>query len=634
MPRLKNNLLKAVIAPLISVPLFFSSAVSYSQDAQLVQMTKRNASGFAIDGSSNNTNGQDVYLGSENERNANQLWREIDRGDGYFSYQKINSDHCLDGGRGGANLQNVYLWSCGSDNYNQHWKKVDVGGGYYQLVKRNASDYALDGNRGGAEGQSIFLWDANTNNRNQHWRFNYVNDEPVNQEPVNPDPVAADCLAIDTLRELSNQLNASNRCVRMVPGTYTFDTNNVGEGRRFSDPYILQFTGSNNRFIFDGVTFNFDTNIFQQFGRESVTEFHVLGRNNVFQNLTMVDTGDVAPFQTALGVLMDGSDNLVDGFSITTRGSYPYGYGDIFGKGRDRILNHRKHSGVLIRGDGNHLRGLDLDMNTYGHGVFVQGGDDVTIEDVYVEGELSTVSAVLAEDGSGSPADSVDFLTVWGYHLDELTQDYRFSLQEDGIRAYSSGNIYGTDDSRATGSVTIKNSTVKFMRSGVTIGWARGEKFVENTTTLGNEVGYWVGSDARVVNSRGDSSVGPLFADDVYRSDSTLELTLLPHAVRKIGNTPSLYFVGDGHNLTLKDGTDSVISGVTIQVGGTRNGHRWLAGSGQEPPAFNADNLILDNQTPYRVNVNENSVSATVRSCGPVRNSGVNTSVRGSNNCN
>ena len=189
MPGLKNNLLKAVIAPLISVPLFFSSAVSYSQDARLVQMTKRNASGFAIDGSGNHTDGQDVYLGSENERNANQLWREIDRGDNYFSYQKVNSNHCLDGGRGGANLQNVYLWSCGSGNYNQHWKKVNVGGGHYQLVKRNASAYALDGNRGGAEGQSIFLWDANPNNRNQHWRFNYVNDEPVNQEPVNPDPV-------------------------------------------------------------------------------------------------------------------------------------------------------------------------------------------------------------------------------------------------------------------------------------------------------------------------------------------------------------------------------------------------------------------------------------------------------------
>lgn len=621
---LKNNVLSRYIVPPLSLLILSSSAATLAQDYPVVQMIKRNASNFAIDGSSDNANGQDVYLWGQRESNANQQWLEIDRGDGYYTYQKFNTNFCLDGGGSGADGQNVYLWTCSTNNQNQHWAKVNVGEGHYQLFKRNAPAYALDGNRRGDNGQSVYLWGADTNNQNQHWYFNYVNDTPS----------YTGCTEVDSLNELASVMGVSNSCIRVMPGTYTFDTNNVGTGLLFPNSTLLQFTGSNNRFVFDDVIFNFSTDIFRLFGRVDVREFQVTGNNNVFENLTIVDIGDTSPVQTALNLLMDGSNNLVDGFSITARGSVPYGYGDIFGKGSTRILGHDKHSGVLIRGDGNHLKSLDLYMRAYGHGVFVQGGDNVIIEDVYIEGELSTVDAVLAERGTGSSADGVDFLTVWGFYLDELSQNYRFSLQEDGIRAYNSGTDFFTGESVRTGSITVLDSTVKFMRSGVSIPFAGGEKYVENTTSLANESGFALGTAGTVVNSRGDASVGPLYEDVNARNSTIAELTLLDSVVSKIGDTPSLYLAGGSHNLTIKDGTTSVESGITLQVGGTRNGHRWLAGSISEPPYISTSDVTLDNQTPYRVQIYDNSSNATVISCGPVIDGGVNSTVSDGTHCN
>ena len=152
------------------------SVSSFAQDYPIVQMLKRNASSFGIDGGNGGADGQDVYLYSENDSNVNQRWYEIDRGNGYYSFQKVNTNYCLDGNNGGANAQNTYLWTCVANNQNQHWLKVNVGGDYYRLEKRNAPDYSLDGNRGGSNRQSIYLWESNNSNQNQHWSFNYLSE--------------------------------------------------------------------------------------------------------------------------------------------------------------------------------------------------------------------------------------------------------------------------------------------------------------------------------------------------------------------------------------------------------------------------------------------------------------------------
>ncbi|MGY3793424.1 RICIN domain-containing protein [Aquimarina sp. 433] len=144
---------------------------------QIVHITKRNAPGFAIDApGSTPSNGDQVYLWSSNQNNANQQWVEIDRGNGYYSYRKKDTNYCIDGNNGGADRQNVHLWTCDLNNQNQLWQKVAVGGGAYKLIKRNASGYAIDGGSNGANGQNVQLYNSANTSQNLQWIITPIND--------------------------------------------------------------------------------------------------------------------------------------------------------------------------------------------------------------------------------------------------------------------------------------------------------------------------------------------------------------------------------------------------------------------------------------------------------------------------
>lgn len=138
------------------------------EQSRVVRLVKRNQP-FAMDGKNGATNGQSVHLWHNQGSNVNQLWVEIPRGNGFYSYQKYGTEHCLDGNRGGADGQDLYLWDCGSNNRNQHWKKITVTGSFVRLQKRNASGYSIDGNKGGALRQNVYLWTSKHSNINQHW---------------------------------------------------------------------------------------------------------------------------------------------------------------------------------------------------------------------------------------------------------------------------------------------------------------------------------------------------------------------------------------------------------------------------------------------------------------------------------
>ena len=373
---------------------------------------------------------------------------------------------------------------------------------------------------------------------------------------------------VTSLRILQRYLNDSDVDVKLAPGTYTVTADDVADERygRFIENDLLgtlyvifPIEGNNSTYDFTGCTINIDSEAFQAAGRTDITEVHIFGNNNTLRNLTLVDVGNTAPSATVQNIIMDGEDNLVEGFHVTVRGSYPYGYGDIFGKGRDRLLNHRKHAACLIRGNSNHLKDSTFIHRAYGHGIFFQGAHDALVEGCYLEGELSTTAAVLAEDGTGSDADNLDFETVWGFNLRDVG-NYSFSLQEDGIRAYRTGKTYinGTTVERDTGDITIRDCEVIQMRTGIGIGLANGTtQRVDNVTCLGCESGFWVASNGRVTNSRGDSSVGPLITEDAARSNASYEVTLLDDHVRKVGNTASLHLAGSGHDITITDGTSA-----------------------------------------------------------------------------
>ena len=139
----------------------------------VVRMQKGNETDFAIDGGNGGIDNQPVVLWP-NRTNENQQWVEIDRGGGYYSYQKLNTDFCIDGGNGGTDDQLVKLYTTQSANQNQHWKKISVGNNKYVLEKRNAVGFSIDGGNVGFDGSQLKLWKTNTSNGNQQWLFSTV----------------------------------------------------------------------------------------------------------------------------------------------------------------------------------------------------------------------------------------------------------------------------------------------------------------------------------------------------------------------------------------------------------------------------------------------------------------------------
>lgn len=438
---------------------------------------------------------------------------------------------------------------------------------------------------------------------------------------------------ISSLAELKAHLNESNGNFVMTPGTYYFNAENCGEGKLFDDPNLLFFTGSNCTFDFTGVKFEYDTEIFTLFGNVDVVEFWPVGDNNVYLNLTMEDIGNTIPTKGASSIHLDGANNRIEGFKTTTRGSFPYGYGDTFGKGGGAVINHKKHAGILVRGDYNHIKNCTVIMRAYGHGIFMQGSDHAKIEGCYIEGELRTVGEMLQEEGTGSPADNVDFMTVWGFDLRDHTSDYTFSLQEAGIRSYSTGINYGDTESRATSNTQVIDCTIVKMRVGVNTGAEGGdEKLIQNCTALACEGGFWLGNDGKVINCRADASVGPILSEDIYRSNATYEVTLLDNYIPKIGDTPYFFIGGENHNITIHDGTTYFNPDIKIVVGGSRPANRFLEGSVTPPPTREANNITFTNNTKYPV-VLENATNCNVFSCGPVTDNGSGNTITNLTNC-
>ena len=438
---------------------------------------------------------------------------------------------------------------------------------------------------------------------------------------------------VGSISELLDYVDRNNVNIKMSPGTYTIDAGDVASGLIDSDDYrIIEITGSNSTYDFTGVTFRFNTDLYRvtepvNWGRADVNEFVLMGHNNVVKNLTIVEFGGVEPWGTALAVYLAGYENRIEGFHVTTSGSFPYGYGDMFGKGRGAVIGHHKHSGYLIHGDNNHLLNSSLIMKTYGHGIFFGGTNGVTIEGCTVEGELNTTDAVLDEEGTGSPADDVDFMTVFGY---KVPAGWKFSKQEDGIRAYANSPHYLTGETVDTrGTTIIKNCTVKNMRSGVTIGLQRsGSKYVENTTVLGCEIGFWGGDDAQFVNCSGDASVGPLYSEDINRSDAVMDFTLLDNSTPRYGNTALIHLGGNSHNLTLKNGTTSIDQNLKVLIGGTRYHHRFTQGQPRD-----CANATIVNQTGNDFIIGSGSNGNSITSCGPVTDNGSRNDITRTNDC-
>ncbi|MCJ8165742.1 hypothetical protein MKJ04_12890 [Pontibacter sp. E15-1] len=436
--------------------------------------------------------------------------------------------------------------------------------------------------------------------------------------------------AVRSLQELLPYLKQDSIAVALAPGTYTITAEDIKCGNfpdqthiKNSANVLLLFSGNNSTYDFTGATIRVKTEVFTAFPNgDEFYEVQVIGNNNVLKNLTLVDEGSVhdAPKRRGTNVVMDGASNRIEGFHITTRGAFPYGYGEAFGKGGKSVIEHRKHSSFLVRGYKNHAKNCTIIHRSYGHAIFMQAADWPIIEGCYVEGAMRTTDDMWTEKGTKSEADKVNFKTVWGY---ELPKGYMMCLGEEGIRAYNGGEtlIDGKEYRRGTSNPTIIICTVKNMRAGVTLTHATGKKYVSGTTVIGCERGFCIGS-GDIVDCYADTQHGPALGVD-YTSDQGMDadITLLPYKGKSYnGSGHAAIIIGSNHKVTLRNAVPNPDQSLKINIGGDNR----TIGMLNEDENYAASNIVLQNLTEYPVVLDDNSHDCTGISAGKVTDAGSN----------
>ncbi|MEF8788483.1 MAG: hypothetical protein V5A84_05390, partial [Planctomycetota bacterium] len=337
-----------------------------------------------------------------------------------------------------------------------------------------------------------------------------------------------DSVTISSLKELDKYSGRSGHHVKLEPGLYHLSdylpAEKLKQRGQSDNYYFMIFSGSNNVFDMGGVTLVVNNKL-----REALSapvhrhrEFVISGDGNVFKGLSILNTGaegiNVREGSSRGGSVLSvqGDGNTLRDLTLHVEGSWPYGYGDLLGKGRNRIVGPlRKQTGLYVGGDNNRILGCSIYMRALGHGFQLGGAKNNYFENCYVEGEMRSTDAML-DEGPGELAHKLDYRMQWHNRQGEqkIPPGYMQCLAEDGFRHY--GGVEGS---------TYVNCTAKNMRHGFAMG--SGTDMVKNCTATGCETAFLVGNDIEIINSRGDAKYGPLLYLQGGKN-SDIEIELMP----------------------------------------------------------------------------------------------------------
>lgn len=335
-------------------------------------------------------------------------------------------------------------------------------------------------------------------------------------------------VVVTNLAQLAEAAARDGQNVKLQPGVYrladylTDDVlkqirDGVDRTQRRPPVPMFVFRGNGNRFDLREATFEIDTALYRKLPQGGYTRcLIVAGSSNFFTGLTVRFTG---PNQGSGGNTLSvaGTNNTLENITLHVHGSFPYGYGDLLGKGGPNLVPLQKQSGIQILGPGTTLRRCKVFSRAFGHCFYIQAGNDIRIEDCYAEGEMRSTTEML-RDTSG-PAFDLGFKSVYenrdGRYL--IVPGYMKSLVEDGFRTYG-----------GAGNVTLINCVAVNTRAGFEIGTkddSPRKTIIDNCVARGCERGYLLGSHVVVRRSRGNLTHGPLlYLRGGRESDVELEL--------------------------------------------------------------------------------------------------------------
>ncbi|WP_405296710.1 leucine-rich repeat domain-containing protein [Algibacter sp. Ld11] len=434
---------------------------------------------------------------------------------------------------------------------------------------------------------------------------------------------------ITSVVELAAAAGNSNQNIVMEPGVYQMEdyltpeiiSNTIPDAN--NRHAMLEFSGSNNNFDLTGVTIEINSELLNDYGTR-IIELYVTGNFVNIKGLTLTDIGNSAPSSPGMqSVTIAGENNTMEDVTLNINGSYPYGYGDLLGKGDGNLVTLRKHSGLLVEGLNITIKGCSIYSQAFGHLFFIQGGRNVVFEDCHAESATRTTDDMLAE--TSGPAFDRDFAAVYtNYEGNKvITPGYTKSLSEVGYRSYGAGGV----DGHTTGAITLINCVAKNTRSGFAFTRYGGDVLMQNCEATGCEAGYQV-EEVTIENSRGDAVNGPLLY--LNGGASTVELSLMEniatttlHAIATIG--------GNSHNVTLKKWNDVTRPQVhPILLGATRP-------SGANPfsplGSTSTSGTILNTCTDMPVEILSTVSSCIINTTGTVTDNGTGNIINTVSDC-
>lgn len=364
--------------------------------------------------------------------------------------------------------------------------------------------------------------------------------------------IAAAEIEVASLADLARVSAQNNQQIRLKAGVYPmadYLTTEVlapihaGFDKKQGRPPVpmLVFSGSNNRIDCAGAVIEIDTSLYKLLPQGGYTRcLIVAGAGNTITGLSIRNTG---ANQGSGGNILSlaGERTTLEDVTIHVFGSFPYGYGDLMGKGGPNLVSLQKQSGIQVIGPGSVLRRCRVYSRALGHCFYIQVGGDIRLEDCYAEGVMRATSDML-RDASG-PAFDLGFKSVYenrdGRYA--IVPGYMKSLVEDGFRTYG-----------GAGRVTLLNCTAINTRAGFEIGAkddAPEKTTLENCVARGCERAFLIGSQTTVRRSRGDLAHGPLLYLRGGR-DSDVELELVGDGPQSLVHTVAT-IAGENHRVRL-----------------------------------------------------------------------------------
>ncbi len=407
---------------------------------------------------------------------------------------------------------------------------------------------------------------------------------------------------VESLRALNEAARKSGQLIKVSPGRYDIRDLPV-EARR------IAIAGSNNRIDLTDVHINATV------GEVNESYFLITGDGNRIIGGEVEDTyrnglQEVTDFSSynqdrktlanglrAPVMRIEGDNNTLVGLKMTTRGSFPYGYGSYYGIGRDASFGLDKRSGILITGNRNVLDKVELQMRSFGHGIVLQqAADDNVIRNSHIEGRVRRTAELFEEKAEHDLPKRTDYRIPRWDNI-PLPRNAVHSLSEDGIRMYAPAR-----------NITVENCTVTRMRGGIRLYLGKDATVRNCTVTECEWVAYNLPDGGRLSDCKGDLSYGPLTDYRLKRSGTKAEWTILPspdatgdHHIMEIG--------GRNHHITL-------------------NRHPGpLDAKDKRTILVTAKNSTIINRTEYSITLDKGATSNSVSSFGEVRGDIANNTV-------